>query len=61
MQNVTSRDNEQLDNVLSNPYTKATTLTGWLANNNIDASRRDLCYVDYLYNTDGYKMENVET
>ncbi|CAI9270649.1 unnamed protein product [Lactuca saligna] len=48
MQNVTFRDNEQLHNVVSNPYAKATTLTEWLANNNIDANGRDLRYVDYL-------------
>ncbi|XP_022041880.1 uncharacterized protein LOC110944528 [Helianthus annuus] len=48
MQNVTFKDNDQLDNVLENSYAKQTTLTEWLRNNQIDATGRHLRYVDYL-------------
>nr|KAJ0195870.1 hypothetical protein LSAT_V11C700371840 [Lactuca sativa] len=34
------QDNEQLHKVVSNPYEKATNLTEWVANNNIDSNDR---------------------
>lgn len=48
MKHITFRDNEQLESVVSNEYAKATTLTKWLANNNIDANGHHLRYIDYI-------------
>ncbi|XP_021975391.1 uncharacterized protein LOC110870521 [Helianthus annuus] len=48
MQNVTFKDNEQLQNIARNPLSRRTTLTEWLYNNCIDESGRHLTYVDFL-------------
>ncbi|XP_023754994.1 uncharacterized protein LOC111903453 [Lactuca sativa] len=47
-QNISFRDNAQLQNIIQNTYNSRTTLTEWLYNNNNDSRGRDLTYVDYL-------------
>ncbi|XP_021980536.1 uncharacterized protein LOC110876681 [Helianthus annuus] len=48
MQNVTFKDNQKLQQILTNPATSKTTLTEWLRNNQLDPSGRDLRYIDYV-------------
>ncbi|XP_076940361.1 uncharacterized protein LOC143609509 [Bidens hawaiensis] len=48
MQNITFRDNYDLDSLVNNPYNRLTTLTEWLRNNQFDSTGRHLRYVDYV-------------
>ncbi|XP_076901564.1 uncharacterized protein LOC143556009 [Bidens hawaiensis] len=48
MQNITFRDNDDLDSLVHNPYNRRTTLTEWLRNNQFDSTGRHLRYVDYV-------------
>ncbi|XP_035835338.1 uncharacterized protein LOC110865421 isoform X3 [Helianthus annuus] len=47
MQNVTFRDNHNLQSIINNPSFGKTTLTEWLSNNNADSNGRDLTYTNY--------------
>ncbi|XP_076938796.1 uncharacterized protein LOC143608214 [Bidens hawaiensis] len=48
MQHITFRDNDNLENLASNTFTRRTTLTELLSNNRKDNSGRHLRYIDYL-------------
>ncbi|XP_076957793.1 uncharacterized protein LOC143633361 [Bidens hawaiensis] len=48
MQNITFRDNDHLDTLVTNMFNRRTTLTEWLHNNRHDDSGRHLRYIDYL-------------
>ncbi|XP_035830951.1 uncharacterized protein LOC110868732 [Helianthus annuus] len=47
MQNVTFRDNHNLQSIINNPSFGKTTLTEWLSSNNADSNGRDLTYTNY--------------
>lgn len=55
MQNVTFKDNDHLQCVLSRPNAKQTSLTEWLRNNRNNEYGQHLRYIDYLseYRWDG--------
>ncbi|KAK9055483.1 hypothetical protein SSX86_026566 [Deinandra increscens subsp. villosa] len=48
LQALVFRDDDSLDDIVSNPNSRKTTLTEWLYNNCIDNTGRHLRYVDYL-------------
>ncbi|KAK9051441.1 hypothetical protein SSX86_028068 [Deinandra increscens subsp. villosa] len=48
LQPVTFRDDDDLEDIVANPFSKKTTLTEWLDNNRHDPSGHHLRYVDYL-------------